>query len=226
MPHDSLTDRAQALHIPLPDSPWFGYCVIPVTSCLRPPDEESGVTPDMCVPIQPNKGHPLGREGLETQPTFPFDNCYHWSLSEMKIRVAASEDGFDMAIAVKLGAGEDNRRERLFFEDSYRQTEALKAKTDLSALLADCDDANPAPAQADNSNERASLCSYESSVSDSYSYAGSIDAMTEMGMFGDPSSNAELQPLVNLWLDFGSRFTKDDIANPVHFLEEIDTITK
>ena len=133
-----------------------------------------------------------------------------------------------MAIAVKLDASEDSRRERLFFEDSYRQTEALKAKTDLLAPLADCDDADlaPAPAQAEDSDERASLYSYESSVSESYAYAESVDTMTEMGIFGDPSGNAELQPLVHLWLDFGSRFTKDDIANPVHFLQEIDAITK
>ena len=157
---------------------------------------------------------------------FPYDNCYHWSLSEMKIRIAASPDEFNIAIAVKLNGSEDNRRERLFFEDSYRQREALNAKTALSAPLADYDDADPAPAPAEDSDERASVYSYESSVSDSYSYAESLDTMTEMGMFGDPSGNAELQPLVNLWLDFGSRFTKDDIANPVHFLEEIDTITK
>ena len=159
---------------------------------------------------------------------FPYDNFYHWSLLEMDIRVAASEDGFDMAIAVRLDGREDNRRQRLFCEDLCRQREALKAKTALSAPLANCDGADlaPAPAEAENSDERGSLCSYESSVSDSYSYAGSIDTMTEMGMFGDPSGNAELQPLVHLWLDFGSRFTKDDIANPVHFLEEIDAITK
>ena len=182
----------------------------------------------MCIPIFPNTAHPLDREPLRPMSAhpFPYDNCYHWSLTEMKLRVVASPEGFDMAIAVKLDASEDSRRERLFFEDSYRQTEALKAKTDLSAPLADCDDADAAPAKAEDSDERASVYSYESSVSESYAYAESIDTMTEMGIFGDPSGNAELQPLVHLWLDFGSRFTKDDIANPVHFLEEIDAITK
>ena len=122
MPHDSVTDRAQAWQIPLPDSPWFGYCVIPVTSCLRPPDEESGVTPDMCVPIQPNKGHPLGREGLETQPTFPFDNCYHWSdaCCQMDVRVRASTELFDDDTSIKLPPSQRIKLSRLIRDDYAR----------------------------------------------------------------------------------------------------------
>ena len=216
------------MELPLPGQSWYGFNVCPVGPSLRAVDERLGFDSDMCVPIFPNETHPTGRRAIRPDGKFPYDNCYHWSLSEMDIRVAASPDEFDISIAVKLDAGEDDRRERLYCEDLCRQREALNAKTALSAPLADCDGADlaPAPAEAENSNERGSLCSYESSVSDSYSYAGSIDTMTEMGIFGDPSGNAELQPLVNLWLDFGSRFTKDDIANPVHFLEEIDTVTE
>ncbi|RPD68994.1 hypothetical protein L226DRAFT_540163 [Lentinus tigrinus ALCF2SS1-7] len=112
----------EALQVTFPDSPWFGYCVIPVAPCLRPPYEERGVRPDMCIPICPNKALPLGRDGLETQPTFPFDNCYHWSdpCCQMDVRVRASPDGFDDDTSIKLPPAQRIRMSRFIREDRAR----------------------------------------------------------------------------------------------------------
>ncbi len=116
----------QALQIPIPDSPWFGYCITPIAPCLRPADEENGVTPDMCIPILPNKGHPLGRSGLETQPALPFDNCY-WSDArcQMDVRVHASPNQFDDDTSIKLPPPERTKIPRFMRED-YARMRALR----------------------------------------------------------------------------------------------------
>ncbi|KAI0690781.1 hypothetical protein C8T65DRAFT_527480, partial [Cerioporus squamosus] len=81
---------------PFPGKPWYGFTASLVGPSLRVPDEGQCISADMCIPIFPNTAHPLGREPLRPMPrTFPYDNCYHWSLTDMKIRVVASPEGFD-----------------------------------------------------------------------------------------------------------------------------------
>ena len=67
-----------------------------------------------------------------------------------------------------------------------------------------------------------SYCTYESSVLSKES----IDTMTEMGIFGDPSGDIEFQPLVRLWLDLEAHLKQDDIPSPIHFYEEVDGISR
>ena len=70
----------------------------------------------MCVPIFPNTVHPRSREPVRPKPErpFPYDNCYHWSHTDTKIRVLADPEGFDTMVAIKLDVREDTKRERYF----------------------------------------------------------------------------------------------------------------
>ncbi len=88
----------------MPDKPWIPYEVVPIAPNLRPVDEEHGATADMCIPIGPNTSHPNGREPLETEPQFPFRNCYHWSDGKctMDVRVRARPEKFDDDVAISL----------------------------------------------------------------------------------------------------------------------------
>ncbi|KAI0690780.1 hypothetical protein C8T65DRAFT_88175 [Cerioporus squamosus] len=135
-------------------------------------------------------------------------------------------------MAVKLDVREDTRRERYFSEDAYLQQEALKARdghhdppqTATSAGHGSLPDADHHDlSHAGSEDEHASIRSrstYESSIWS----AESVDTMTEMGIFGDPSGNVEFQPLVHLWLDLEAHLKQEDIPSPLHFFEEIDVI--
>ncbi|RPD57878.1 hypothetical protein L226DRAFT_472381 [Lentinus tigrinus ALCF2SS1-7] len=106
---------------PFPGKPWYGFSASLVGPSLRAVDEERCISADMCIPIFPNTAHPGGREPVRPKPErpFPYDNCYHWSFTDTKIRVIASPEGFNARIAVKLDAYEDTRREKFFARDGY-----------------------------------------------------------------------------------------------------------
>ena len=200
---------------------------------LRAPDEEQCISDGMCVPIFPNTVHPRSREPVRPKPErpFPYDNCYHWSHTDTKIRVLADPEGFDTMVAIKLDVREDTKREKYFSEDILIQQEALKARDERSSPAADHQAVEATESQASSSilhtslphpnpiagssacmsgslrhseNDRVSMhscCTYESGVLSNES----IDMMTEMGIFGDPSGDIEFQPLGRLWLDFEGR---------------------
>ncbi|RDX48671.1 hypothetical protein OH76DRAFT_647253 [Lentinus brumalis] len=116
-----------ALGLPWPNSLWYSYSIIPVAPCLRPADEERGATPDMCIPIHPNIGHPREHEGVRTEPGFPFDNCYHWTDHRftMDVRVRPSPDGFDDDLSYKLAPAERTKSVRFVRED-YARMRAIR----------------------------------------------------------------------------------------------------
>ena len=90
----------------MPEHPWIPFEVIPIAPCLPPVNEDGGATADMSVPIGSNYRHPSGREPLETEPEFPFSNCYHWSVADgtMDVRVPARPEGFDHEGGIQLPA--------------------------------------------------------------------------------------------------------------------------
>ena len=68
-----------------------------------------------------------------------------------------------------------------------------------------------------------------------YTYAGSrvsryggrsVDTLTEMGLFPDPSENFKLQPVCHLWGDLSANLKQEDISSPASLLEECDAITQ
>ncbi|RPD56377.1 hypothetical protein L226DRAFT_615494 [Lentinus tigrinus ALCF2SS1-7] len=114
--------------LPFPGKPWYGFTVYLVGPCLRPPEEDSCVTPEMCIPIFPNFDHPEGRDPIRTQSVFPFDNCYIWSGLSMKIRVCARPDGFDWDRTIILRGHEYYRWGRYESEDMGRRIQAQRAR--------------------------------------------------------------------------------------------------
>ncbi|KAI0327909.1 hypothetical protein GY45DRAFT_1072970 [Cubamyces sp. BRFM 1775] len=75
------------LELPFPGKPWYRFYVYPIGTSLRPADKVHDLTPEMCIPIHPNKFHPTGRPSLVPEPAFPFDHCYHWIGFAIYIRV-------------------------------------------------------------------------------------------------------------------------------------------
>ena len=239
---------------PFPGKPWYGFLASLVGPSLRAPDEEQCISEDMCVPILPDTMHPRDCERARPKPErpFPYDNCYHWSHTDTKIRVLADPEGFDTMVAIKLDVREDTKREKYFSEDILLQQEALKARDGRSSPAADHQAVDAIESRASSSiahtslphsnpiadrsaytsgslrrseNDCASMhsyCTYESSVLSKES----IDTMTEMGIFGDPSGDIEFQPLVRLWLDLEAHLKQDDIPSPIHFYEEVDAISQ
>ena len=198
--------------------------------------------------------HPRDCERARPKPErpFPYDNCYHWSHTDTKIRVLADPEGFDTMVAIKLDMREDTKREKYSSEDILIQQEALKARDGRSSPAADHQAVDAAESQASSSivhtslphsnpiadlpaylsgslwhseNDLASMhfnCTYESSILP----RESIDTMTEMGIFGNPTGDIEFQPLVPLWLDLEARLRQEDISSSVYFHEEVDAIAQ
>ena len=65
-------------------------------------------------------------------------------------------------------------------------------------------------------------CTYESSILP----RESIDTMTEMGIFGNPTGDIEFQPLVRLWLDLEACLGQEDIPSPIHLYKEVNAIAQ
>ncbi|RDX48702.1 hypothetical protein OH76DRAFT_1352070, partial [Lentinus brumalis] len=73
--------------LPMPNMRWCRYEVAPIGTTLRPSDETRSITPDMVIPIAPNKHYTGERRPLRPTPSFPFSNCYHWIMNNVTVRV-------------------------------------------------------------------------------------------------------------------------------------------
>ncbi|TFK83900.1 hypothetical protein K466DRAFT_471802, partial [Polyporus arcularius HHB13444] len=109
-------------NLPIPGRPWHAFEVALLATSLPPIDEEEGITQDMCAPIFPNTTHPTGREPLNTDPVFPYDNCYHWSddAVRMDVRVRARPEKFDDDMATKLTSELQSKLRRYTAQDVAR----------------------------------------------------------------------------------------------------------
>ncbi len=186
------------------------------------------MTSEMCIPIFPNASHPEGREPVRPRPVFPFDNCYIWYGLSMKIRVCSEPDGFDWKHTILLRAEEHAKWKHYKSEDIVRRICAQR-------VLASQSGGSPHFAQTVQVDESAgtgddtgsmyanSYFSYSSYASE---YAGS-QSINETGLSSYAAEILELQPLFQLRRDLESAYLKqDDIPNPMHLLEECDTITR
>ncbi|TFK83898.1 hypothetical protein K466DRAFT_665515 [Polyporus arcularius HHB13444] len=106
VPVDLFAERDANLNLPIPGRPWYAFDIVLIPTSLPPPDATRAATADMCMPIFPNTYHPEGRQPLQTEGTFPYDTCYHWSDDSLRmdVRVRARAEQFDDDIAIKLTA--------------------------------------------------------------------------------------------------------------------------
>ncbi|RPD68980.1 hypothetical protein L226DRAFT_435205, partial [Lentinus tigrinus ALCF2SS1-7] len=106
--------------LPMPGMRWCRYYVSPIGTTLRPPDESSGITSDMVVPIAPNKGHTPERQPIHPTPSFPFSNCYHWIFNDVTVRLRVHTEGVEHDGAIKLPAAEHLAMKDAFSLDCER----------------------------------------------------------------------------------------------------------
>ena len=97
----------------------------PIGTTLRPSKAESGITPDMVVPIAPNTQHARGYSPLHPTPFFPFPNCFHWIDNHMTIRVDNKPDFYEHDGAISLPPLEYLHLNDIFADDFARIRKSL-----------------------------------------------------------------------------------------------------
>ncbi|RPD56375.1 hypothetical protein L226DRAFT_468667 [Lentinus tigrinus ALCF2SS1-7] len=211
------------LALPFPGKPWYGFTMYPIGSTLRPANEEEGMTPDLCIPIFPNNGHPDGRVPLPTEPLFPFDNCYFWSGLTMDVRIHARPEKFDWDETILLPAGLVHCQWQDYQSaDMARQSRAREARQPQPDLQGHAVDTTTATGPADDTNSV-----YEDTIYSSTSGASEYpDTLDEMFGFSSSWKEVELQPLFHLWCDVAANMKQDEIPSPDHLFEERDAIVK
>ncbi|RPD56396.1 hypothetical protein L226DRAFT_468618 [Lentinus tigrinus ALCF2SS1-7] len=236
---EALTPKSYPVYVemdsalPFPDRPWYGLTVSLVGPHLRPAVDEDCVSQEMCSPIFPNTNHPKGRVPVRTQPDFPFNGCYFWSKTSMKIRVCARPEGFDWEGTTLLRGEEYVRWMRYESEDMMRRVRAQRAR-ERQPEPSESVPARPNPAahsiRVDDSPDTEGAVGLMCADFDVCSYAESdistIDTFVEMGLSPDSMLDLELQPIFHLWGDLAANLTQDEIPSPIDLLQECDTITR
>ncbi|KAI0350643.1 hypothetical protein OH77DRAFT_1412785 [Trametes cingulata] len=232
------------LELPFPNKPWYRYQVRPVAPSLRAEDLDEGITPDMCVAIFPNTGHPSGRPPVRTEPIFPYKNCYHWVDFDLDIRVRAKPELFDESRAVRLPAMEHVELDCHFGQDMRRSMVLQKRRREELGLPS-----LPAPqvrrtrlrvpfhehpngflggySPSDSTSESdGSSCCSTTPSDGSLPVHDEVDALMAMDIFGGPDQDVAVLPLVDLWLDLADQMKEESIPCPLELIRERDTIVK
>ncbi|KAI0653325.1 hypothetical protein C8Q70DRAFT_1059397 [Cubamyces menziesii] len=205
------------LELPFPGKPWYRFCVCPIGTSLRPEDKVHDLTPEMCIAIHPNKFHPTGRSPVIPEPSFPYDNCYHWIGFAIYIRVRARSEQFEHERAVRLPPEERTTMELHWEDDDDRRDVASDGSS------SGCSE--PGDAVSILSRAATSTSSSESSIEpDTGDTAG--DILAEMNIFGDPMHDVELFPLVDLWFELTEHLKQEDIPDPMELYKERDEIVR
>ncbi|KAI0740970.1 hypothetical protein C8Q76DRAFT_608661 [Earliella scabrosa] len=205
-----LVFLVNTLWLPMPANPWHAYTVKPIAPTLRVENLSRGLTSDMVVPIAPNTSHPRGRAPIHTDTPFPFSNCYFWHEYELNLRVIARPEMFEHANAVALGTAAYFQMNREFGDDILR---SLQIKKQHAPEPQSAPEPPTAPETVDSGNVMNAILDHAT-------------GMPALDLFGDDADpmQAELIPLVDLWLDLTAHLTEATIPNPEGFIKETDTI--
>ncbi len=213
----------------MPNSRWCKYDINPIATTLRPADEDSGVTPDMVLPIHPNTKHAHGPEPVRPTPSFPFSNCYHWYFNTLRARVRVHKAGYNESSAIFQSSLAVNRR----FEDAYHRSIALLEKRGETSTGNDSATLSIPTSGLDLDSSEVHMLSelYRrlavkhgllTSMSPEDSYYDSDDDGGSDDLFGwDPDPATALLPLLDAWIDIADHISEDEIPSPVDFDSEI-----
>ena len=147
------------------------------------------------------------------------------------MRVHARPEGFDTDRAIVLpGIGQIDLKVNMALDDSKARQARRARMTQLPPTsdprTSPSEELSAAPRPQDPlEDDKASARTNASASNSIVSSASELDALLEP-FAGDLHANAELFPVVHLWLDLGSSFTEDEIANPIHLYEERDSIIR
>ncbi|KAH9833187.1 uncharacterized protein C8Q71DRAFT_193346 [Rhodofomes roseus] len=82
-------------------------------------DDNANIDASMCIPISPTTEHPLSRKPVPTRPSFPFPDCYQYSMAVPVVRIptkffydhtnAIAISPYDL-FSVKTYINEDHRK--------------------------------------------------------------------------------------------------------------------
>ncbi|TFK91978.1 hypothetical protein K466DRAFT_481556 [Polyporus arcularius HHB13444] len=111
--------------LPLPRMRWCRYNIEVISTTLRKPDPEAGITADMVVPIAPNTSHPAGREPIHTTPPFPFPNCFHWINNHAAVRIRTRRECFELYDGLCQLSGEEQVALTDRFSEDYERIGAF-----------------------------------------------------------------------------------------------------
>ncbi|TFK84690.1 hypothetical protein K466DRAFT_496077, partial [Polyporus arcularius HHB13444] len=214
--------------LPMPNSRWCKYDINPIATTLRPADEDSGVTPDMVLPIHPNTKHAHGPEPVRPTPSFPFSNCYHWYFNTLRARIRVHKAGYNESSAIFQSSLAVNRR----FEDAYHRSIALLEKRGEMSTGNDSATSSIPTSGLDLDSSEVHMLSelYRrlavkhgllTSMSPEDSYYDSDDDGGSDDLFGwDPDPATALLPLLDAWIDIADHISEDEIPSPVDFDSE------
>ncbi|KAI0752791.1 hypothetical protein C8Q80DRAFT_476013 [Daedaleopsis nitida] len=231
---------------PLPDSQWCRYRVNPVATTLRPVVPGKGITPDMAIPIYPNKNLARSDTLISPKPSFPFHNCYFWIESRTSLRVRvnrertydndkayqldipqhiALSDGFEKEFSRMRDALTNLRHDSA---DSRRRPTAALASAALSHYLSH--DAGFESALTDDSDATSDADSDSCADSDTSStptIPPSLAGLLKLNLFGwDHDPSFRYIPLVDIWLDIDSHLSASKIPSPVDLWREQQDIAQ
>ncbi|KAL7277705.1 hypothetical protein ACG7TL_008640 [Trametes sanguinea] len=230
-PRFHLVYLSMEMALPFPGRPWYRFEVSPIATKPREQSTKKGITPAMCIPIFPNTVHPNGRPPLRPEGVFPFNNCYHWLDNIIEVRVRARPEGFDETNVVRLSVDSMCDLDEIWVEDVIALASARRAaeasKTQDAAkdphkqgpeVGGDLSDAQPADDAGHGSIASASSASCDEYVDDSAHLAG-------MDIFGGSNCDADLIPLVDLWISELSEHLKEsEIPDPSDLFAECEQV--
>ncbi|KAI0800154.1 hypothetical protein C8Q74DRAFT_1363938 [Fomes fomentarius] len=236
------------LTLPFPNKPWYPMRVSPIAPCLGPIDDKTGMTADMCIPIYPNTNHPTARAPVHTEAEFPYNNCYHWSRAQLNVRIRCPPEMFDIDHAVKLPV---TSKIELFHLRSidYLRMEEFEKLHQIPAFGAQVV-ASPTRLTSENlstheiAEDSAVECALDPQVNEegrhpstaeetSSNVSGNssnsvneiVSELVGMGIFGDPNTNMDLYPVVDIWFDLTSHLRQEEIPNPIALYKECEKVT-
>ncbi|TFY60022.1 hypothetical protein EVJ58_g5404 [Rhodofomes roseus] len=88
-------------------------------------DDDANIDASMCVPISPTTEHPLSRKPVPTRPSFPFPNCYQYSMAVPIIRIP-TKIFYDHTTAIAIPPY-DLFSVKAYMSEDHRKRAALQA---------------------------------------------------------------------------------------------------
>ncbi|KAG7448163.1 uncharacterized protein BT62DRAFT_1074667 [Guyanagaster necrorhizus] len=161
---DGLEDRKYSgycMDVQIPREPTYHVISVrPLQQGLTKPHPRrpQHARPTMCVPIFPTTAHPRSREPLEVTKPLSWDNCYHPTCHDVRVRIRTERRDYCQSSYVK---GHFSPQLCKAFEEDVRYRQFLHAGLDDDQILRILDGQESAPATdvPDDASETDSLAS-------------------------------------------------------------------
>ncbi|KAI9067439.1 hypothetical protein FKP32DRAFT_1755114 [Trametes sanguinea] len=168
--------------------------------------------------------HPTSHYPIRPSGPFPYDNCYHWFNTKLRLRVRARPEEFDETNAVKLTA--DGQVDLEFaWTDLVLAKQALERSSEdlqTSAVYVEEeeDDVEPENEEDGSDSPESSSINSESNASRSTT---NLAGLARLDIFSGPNEDVDLLPLVDLWIsELPEHLKQEDIPDPSELFAECE----